>query len=1503
MCLNDEDWYNELRERFKAVVGMKAQWERNYEDREQYSNPESKFYNPDAWSRLIGESNVVPTYLNGESVKTLLDTGAQISFISEKYAKRRGFKIHPIEKLVNFQGANGLGIDYEGYTEVNLQLPDKGFNQDILLLVVPHIEYHDFVPITLGTLTLGLIDDHFVETQQLETLEKEWRLVHQTILYRQSLAKDEVLGQVRATKSFKVPAHSCINVPGFVKVDKGGYSVHCVAEPSLKATLPEGISLAGEQYLDLKQGSSRVGILLQNETEKDITVRPRTTICQLVVGNLVPKLVAPSSDFTEMDRHLLEECLEQENLLEEENVENPPTDYEEQIDYSEFKKLAEQQTFTKPSGLKSAFVPTMSCTAGNPVEETSTNSNSTEDGSWLLDQIDISGASRYGEEFHQKAKELFLKYHTTFSRNDMDLGRATNVKHHIVLTDPIPFKERYRRIPPQLYDEVRAHLQDMLRLGAIRRSCSPWASAIVLVRKKNGKLRFCIDLRKLNSKTLKDSYALPRIEQTLESLAGSRIYSTLDLTSGYWQVEMAEECKPYTAFTVGPLGFYQCETMPFGATNASATFQRLMEDCLGDLNMNWCIVYLDDVIVYSQSPEEHLERLEAVFQKLSAYGLKLKPSKCTFFQEKITYLGHLITAEGVATDPTKVEVVKNWPELETVSDVRSFLGFVGYYRRFIKGFSQIAKPLYQLTRGLESQCKRTAKKTFIKWGEREEEAFRVLKEACTTAPVLAYPNYTLPFILHTDSSTDGLGAVLYQKQEEGTRVIAYASRSLTASEANYAPHKLEFLALKWAVTDKFKEYLYGGNWFEVYTDNNPLTYILSTAKLDACGQRWVAELANFNFTLHYKPGSTNTVADALSRIAWPDVLSQQDTEEYESMPANLVQTICHGACVEALMDLCSYTGSVVPMQPHIPASRGWSLDDWVQLQSQDPDLKVIINGLKDNTLRNRRIKNSDSSTLKHYLRMQPQLELCDDVLYRKSYTANHRSRGIRLQIILPKTLITRVMAGCHDQVGHQGRDRTVSLVRERFYWDTLYRDTSNYISNCSRCIRRKSKAQRAPLQPIFASQPMEIVYLDHLTLEPCKGNIESILVVTDHFTRYAQAYPVKNQTAKTTAKILWEQFLRHYGFPQKILTDQGPGFESDLFKELLDLATIEKVRTTSYHPQTNGQCERFNSTLMNMLGTLSPEQKRDWKAHLLTMCQAYNATQHPSTGFSPYFLMFGRHRRLPIDYQMGINRNDLCDTSKSKFVSDLQDRLQFAYDTADKLAQKEAERSKKLYDRRSRGVELLPQDLVLVKKVAWTGRHKIQDKWEEGEYVVLSRPDPYLPVYKVQPVEGGKIRTLHRNLLLPLGLQLKPDSEIESQSPTDFELEQQEGVFEQDSGKSPKETHLLDSGTSGSSETDIVDPLNAFTEFWELVEDNEVDGAKDSESAVSETDNQASTRVGQPNKQDEIERAGHSQSQIDHQPDPGSKSPSTKVPRRSSRFRKKPERLGFTLSPFTAKWI
>ena len=476
------------------------------------------------------------------------------------------------------------------------------------------------------------------------------------------------------------------------------------------------------------------------------------------------------------------------------------------------------------------------------------------------------------------------------------------------------------------------------------------------------------------------------------------------------------------------------------------------------------------------------------------------------------------------------------------------------------------------------------------------------------------------------------------------------------------------------------------------------------------------------------------------------------------------------------------------------------------------------------------------------------------------------------------------MQGCHDEAGHQGRDRTVNLVRERFYWDTLYKDISDYVAQCPRCSRRKGTSRPALLQPFFATQPLEIIHLDHLTLEPCRGQYESILVVTDHFTRYAQTYAVKNQTALTTAKVLWEQFLRHYGFPQKILTEQGPGFESQLFQELMNMARIEKLRTISYHPQTNGECERFNSTLMNMLGTLTPDQKKDWKSHLVTMCHAYNSTQHSVTGCSPYYLMFGRHPRLPIDYQLGINRDNLAQPSKFRFVNKLNERLHEVYAKAEALTREEANRQKKLYDRKSKDVVLNPGDLLLVRIVKWTERHKIQDKWEQEEYVVVSQPDPFLPVYKVRPISGGNTRTLHRNLLLPLGLQIKstedqdssdiafdevrekplatpevgifPDgpSVYPSSETLNSSSEEEAGKVEENSstnGENPQETENDSNSKNQDSNTSdiyINDNLSGLNEFWELVEPN----VEDDRDKVSEL-NFSLPNVDEPIEQ-EIDR-------------------------------------------------
>ena len=294
---------------------------------------------------------------------------------------------------------------------------------------------------------------------------------------------------------------------------------------------------------------------------------------------------------------------------------------------------------------------------------------------------------------------LLQKWTSIFSKGPTDLGKTDLIKHEIHLKDVTPFKDPYRRIPLALFEEVREHLKEMLDAGAIRESQSPFSSNVVLVRKKDNSLRFCIDFRKLNSSTVKDAYSLPRIEETIDSLAGSKYFSKLDLRSGYWQVEIREEDKHKTAFTVGPLGFYECNRMAFGLTNAPSSFQRLMERCMGDLNLKECLIYLDDIIIFSKTFEEHIGRLENCFERLKQHGLKLKGSKCEFLQEEVSYLGHIVSASGIKTDPGKLNALKTWPVPTNIKELRSFLGFAGYYRRFVEGYAKIAKPLNDLLAG------------------------------------------------------------------------------------------------------------------------------------------------------------------------------------------------------------------------------------------------------------------------------------------------------------------------------------------------------------------------------------------------------------------------------------------------------------------------------------------------------------------------------------------------------------------------------------------------------------------------------------------------------------------------------------------------------------------------------------------------------------------------------------------------------------------------------------
>ena len=466
----------------------------------------------------------------------------------------------------------------------------------------------------------------------------------------------------------------------------------------------------------------------------------------------------------------------------------------------------------------------------------------------LLDKLDLSGLEAWPVEEAEKARGLLREYHDIFSLEKHDMGHTNATKHKIILKDPDtpPFKEHFHRIPPPHLDKVREHLKLMLDAGVVRLSSSPWCNAVVLVRKKDRSLRFCIDFQRLNALTIKDSHPLPHICETLENLAGVAHYSTFDLNSGFWQVPMDDASKQYTAFILGSMGLYECQSMPFGLCNAPPTFQRLMQNCLGELNLMYCLIYLDDMIVFSEMPEEHLLRMRVVSDCLREQGLKLKPSKCNVFKSEINYLAHHVSKEGVRPSKKNLELIAQCPPQDTYTKVKSFVGLIGHYRCFIKGFAKIVAPLYDLTSG-ENKDK---KLEHVDLSREAWDSFEHLKAACLQAPILAFPDFNKPFLLETDASGRGLGAVLSQKQADGRyHPIAYASRIMNETEQRYHSNKQEFLALKWAITEQFHEYLspYGKNRneFVVRTDYNSLT----STNLDAAGQQWVAQLASYNFSL------------------------------------------------------------------------------------------------------------------------------------------------------------------------------------------------------------------------------------------------------------------------------------------------------------------------------------------------------------------------------------------------------------------------------------------------------------------------------------------------------------------------------------------------------------------------------------------------------------------------------------------------------------------------------
>lgn len=1056
--------------------------------------------------------------------------------------------------------------------------------------------------------------------------------------------------------------------------------------------------------------------------------------------------------------------------------------------------------------------------------------------------------------------ELLKDHEETFSKDDADLGLTKLAEHVIDTGESRPIKQPPRRTPHAFVGEDDKAIDKLLKQGSIRPSTSPWSSPIVLVRKKDGSVRPCVDYRQVNNVTRKDAYPLPRTQDCLDAVAGATIFSTLDITSAYNQVPVKAEDIPKTAF-VTKRGLFEYTTMPFGLCNAPATFQRIMELALRGLQWVICLIYLDDVIVFSKTFDEHLKRLRAVLDRIRQAGLKLKPSKCHFLKSEVAFLGHVVSADGVLPNPQNTEKIKQWPVPKSVTEVRSFLGLVNYYRRFVRGHSEIVRPLVQLVKKGEA----------FNWTDECTEAFEKLKTVLLSPDIMAHPLDEGLYILDTDACDVSIGAVLSQIQDGRERVIAYGSKTLSKSERNYCVTDRELLAVKEFV-EYYKQYLLGRH-FVVRTDHQALKWLFSLKEPKNRIARWIEILSGYDFEIEYRPGVRHGNADGMSRCPNPrECLCDDDDrplkcgpchkckKRNEDMEGSLRTVGVARRCVtgnleengfvdrlpqlmfKALLlmwflmtwvgqlmvpisvyssvdvddETCGDDGSDVKRQQRNPddgrkrpkaveveftnpvmirriadgvrtgvrnlygrvlrLSRGsqrcrvGEASDWMpwcgsiswmtmrKKQLEDPDVAPVLTWIEAGDRPYGPEVCASSLATRHYWNSWSSLVVSNGVLFRR-YTKKDGT-GSYFQLMVPGSVKSDVLYQMHNTLlsGHLGEKKTREKLLQRFYWYGVRGDVRNWIRKCDVCsaIKTPNKTVRAPLGKMPVGAPMDRLGIDVLgpLPETARGN-RFILVVTDHFSKWVEAFPVSDFTAATCARVLLNDVISRFGCPYDVLSDQGRNFQSQLFAELCTLLEVRKLRTSPGHPEGNGITERFNKTLVAMIKAYLKGEDRDWDLYLGCLTAAYRATKHESTGVTPNLLMLGREVRLPAEVMYGSRTTEGSDVSSyGEYIDELKSHFQKAHEVARRHMKSAAERCKELYDSRVSFAKYHPGDQVWM--LTGKGQTHISPKLRvayEGPFLVLAKLSDLN--YLVQFDARGHRKVVHHNKLKKYEGELK----------------------------------------------------------------------------------------------------------------------------------------------------
>lgn len=983
--------------------------------------------------------------------------------------------------------------------------------------------------------------------------------------------------------------------------------------------------------------------------------------------------------------------------------------------------------------------------------------------------LDLINTDHLNKEECFSIQRIITKYSDVFYLEKDPLSTCNFYKQKIQLKkgeNPVYVKPY--RLPHAQKEEVHRQIDKMLQDGVIEEATSAWSAPLLIVPKKadsNGtkSWRVVIDYRLLNTKIEDDKFQLTNITEILDSLSGAMYFSHLDLSQGYYQIELDKESRPCTAFTTDR-GQFQMTRLPMGLKISPNVFSRAMSIAMSGLSWESCFIYMDDLIVWGSNLLNHNINLTKVLQRLRDVNLKLNPKKCDFLKKEIMYLGHVISADGVLPDKGKIEAIQKYPEPKNANETKRFVAFVNYYRKFIKNFAQIAAPLNNLSK----------KNVTFNWTLECQNAFKTLKNALINPPILQYPNFSPSniFTLKTDASGVAIGAVLSNAND---KPVAYASRSLNKAERNYCTIEKELLAVVWAVKH-FRPYLYGRK-FIIFVDHKPLVYLFGMTNPSSRLTKFRLILEEYDFTIKYIKGTENVTADALSRI-------ELTSDELKKL-GNSVNDTLYAITRAQAINLKNNEGKEVTLD-QVPNERidHPGVVELIKVPQKSFKLCPIsvndFNALKqlnnyeyvkDNYLccKNKQtiyMKQDTRSTLALRASLRALKSICVKYNIPELFIIKNdecaqfinnllksrdliKNAELKISIIKNVKNITDVetrqiiLNDFHmlPTGGHAGMNRMFNNIKKYFTWAGLKKDVETFVKKCDDCQRYKySTNKKMPMSvTTTASGAFQKVFLDLVgPLQPDVEQNKYILTLQCELSKFVECYPLQNKESETVSRAFVNNFILRYGIPEEIVTDQGTEFLAEIFKDTCKLLRIKNLSSTAYHHETLGSLENTHKSLGNYLRIQTAKTQNSWSSWINFWCFSYNNTVHTETKYTPYELVFGKSAKLPSNV---LESNEPI-YNFDNYPIELKYRLQQAWDDAKNNLMTSKSKRKSKHDVNSSNIKYKLGDKVLLRNNAG---HKM-DAIYNGPYNVVEDKCPNIIIKiddKLVEVHKNRVKLYH----------------------------------------------------------------------------------------------------------------------------------------------------------------